>query len=214
MKNKSVLFLFFALAVSWGVAEEIDDSPFPPPPPPFDLVLSQEVLFYGINEEEGPLNVPSSKQPVPVGGRYVFEEWNPYVHNPMTIEVEVKLRNTGKQSVHDIDLILSVSPKIGFLKAIGETMTDDAATAKGSIWYPAMFVKKQVVHEIKGASTMNVAFTEIDFKGLKHEITKIAPYGYVWPSFMKFSIMALPKLSEADISNNTCEKVLKIHTWD
>jgi len=194
-------------------ATEQDDGSFlPPKPPPFDIVLSEEVLFYGINDYDEPLVLDGGIR-ISKGGRYPFDEWNPYVYDPSKIDVVVELQNTGAHPVQDIDLILSVSPKIGAIKYISsfKEFHDYSATEAGAIWFPAMFVQKQLVSEIERKSSSKITFSEIDIKNLIDQITKAYD---LWPAAMKFSVMVLPKLGETDISNNVCKRALKIHMLD
>jgi len=171
-----------------------------------------EITIYGIYDDDTRVFTLEGRE-LHKGDKYVLEGWNAYQYDPDVIDVLIELENIGNTTEKDVEVYLTISPKICRRTNIeGTSIASQEKCEETAMWFPPIFMKKKTIPEFKKGNSNNVKFANINLARLINQITKKGTSAH-WPMFFRFSAYAIP-VGEDQYKNNLFEKELKVEPFD
>jgi hypothetical protein len=128
---------------------------------------------------------------------------------PDIIDIEAAVSNRGEVQVKDIEVRLSVSPRVAYfvyIKDYPEKMVDTKASEQTAEWFAPLFVMIEKISKLDSKSSQIVVFEKIDLG----EIIKGYAKKGLWPTELKVEVSIEPGGQEKTFKNNTLCTILKI----
>jgi hypothetical protein len=126
------------------------------------------------------------------------------------MDVEVMVSNVGKKPMTDIEVTLSISPKIGYFVYIQDAPDEKIwgikETERTAEWFVPIILTVNKIEKLNAESSTKVVFEKIELKKIINEYRKKD----LWPTEFKFEISIEPQWPEVSFRNNTIFRLLKI----
>lgn len=142
--------------------------------------------------------------------RLEFSQYN-YLDGvtPQVIDIEATVSNRGRTPAEDIEMRLSLSPKVAsliYVKDYPEKMVDTKASEQTAEWFAPLFVMIRKISRLDGKSAQTVMFDNINLEGI---IKGYATKG-LWSTELKAEVSVDPQAQEITFRNNTLSTILRI----
>jgi hypothetical protein len=129
--------------------------------------------------------------------------------SPQEFDVETEVSNTGDKHVKEIEVRLSIVPKVAYFVFWGSSdvkMIDHEESEKTAQWFTAIDIKRKTIDRLAPNTSTKVIFERINLKGI------IDSYFHkeLWVTDLKCEISVEPQGQELTFQNNTNSKTLRI----
>jgi hypothetical protein len=125
------------------------------------------------------------------------------------IDVETTVYNRSKQVMTDIEVRLSISPRMTYfvyIKDYPEKLWNSEEMERTAEWFAPIILLKSKINKVDAKSSTKVVFEKINLGKIIDEYFKKE----LWPTELEFTISIEPAGKEETFKNNTERRTLKI----
>ncbi|MEW6585366.1 MAG: hypothetical protein AB1442_07105 [Nitrospirota bacterium] len=178
-----------------------------------DLGLSK-IKFYGYFTGGKNITNYIDDQPIKVKeGETLRHEFNKFDKVEGVIadnmDVETTVYNRGKQAMTDIEVRLSISPKVTYfvyVKDYPEKLWNSEEMERTAEWFAPIVLLRNKIKKLDAGASSSVVFEKINIGKIVDEYLKKE----LWPIEFEFTMSIEPVGGEGTFKNNTERRTLKI----
>jgi hypothetical protein len=180
-----------------------------------DLEITAAKL-YGYAPATGMMYLYDKKIKVKAGERIEFSAYDPLDGlAPDFFDVEVTAKNNGPATVKNVEVRLSLTPKVASLvffpglvgSGFDASTADHEKTEQTAQWFAPTLVIQKTILQVAAGMSAKVVFDKINLA----EIIRSYENRKLWPMELRIDASIEPKESEINLRNNSTTRNLKIN---
>lgn len=181
-------------------------------PSDFDISL---LKFYGHAEGEGVFYIGDKRVVIKKGDKLEFSEYDPLEGTHFDIiDIGVTVANRSPRLVSDLEVRVSIAPKVGYLIFIeglegsgtSPSTADKEATERTAEWFAPVLLFRKAIDRLPPGSSVEVLFEAVDLGAIiRQYVTR-----KLWPTQLRIDASVEPKGREDTFLNNSGTRYLRI----